>query len=60
MTQDNVKNLKKHLSNQISEANSVQSEWVYILKVEAEKCLELAEAEDIIMNMLKSQKAVQK
>lgn len=53
MTFDNVKNLKKHLRNQIKEADSVNSEWVYILKVEAEKCLELAEAEDSIMKTVK-------
>lgn len=49
---DNVKNLKKHLQRQIKEANKVNSEWVYILKIEAEKCLELAEAEDLILGDL--------
>lgn len=53
---DKIKNLKRHLSRQIKEANSVDSDWVYILKVEAEKCLELAEAEDVILDMLKSVK----
>ena len=42
---DGVKNLKRHLKRQIQEADSVNSDWVYILKVEAEKCLELAEGQ---------------
>ena len=46
---DRLKNTKKHLKQQIDEANKSQSEWVYILKSEAEKCLELAEAEDTII-----------
>lgn len=49
---DNLKNLKKHLQTQISKAKQLDSNWVYILKSEAEKCLELAEAEDTIMEML--------
>lgn len=52
MITDNVRNLKRHLKRQIAEADKVNSEWVYILKVEAEKCLELAEAEDVILDML--------
>lgn len=43
---DSIKNMKKHLSQQIKEANGQGSEWVYILKSEAEKCLELAETKD--------------
>ena len=42
---DGMKNLKRHLKRQIQEADSVNSDWVYILKVEAEKCLELAEGQ---------------
>ena len=53
---DKIKNLKKHLKRQIAEADHVDSDWVYILKVEAEKCLELAEAEDVILDMLKTVK----
>ena len=49
---DNVKNLKEHLKAQIKRAKKLDSKWVYILKEEAEKCLELAEAEDVIMEML--------
>ena len=52
MITDNIRNLKRHLKSQIDEANKVNSEWVYILKVEAEKCLELAEAEDTIIEIL--------
>lgn len=52
MITDNIRNLKRHLKSQIAEADKVNSEWVYILKVEAEKCLELAEAEDTIIEIL--------
>ena len=50
MKQDSIKNMKKHLTRQIAEANKAQSDWVYILISEAEKCLELAEAEDTILS----------
>ncbi len=53
---DRLKNLKKHLTTQIKEANRVNSEWVYILKVEAETCLQLAEAEETIVEMLAGSK----
>lgn len=49
---DKVRNLKRHLTTQIKEADSVNSNWVYILKSEAEKCLELAEAEEVILDIL--------
>jgi len=49
---DKLKNLKKHLKRQIAEADKVDSDWVYILRKEAETCLELAEAEDSIVEML--------
>lgn len=52
MTTDKLKNLKKHLKQQIKVSKQLDSDWVYILRKEAEKCLELAEAEDIIMDML--------
>ena len=51
---DHIKNLKKHLKTQISVASRLDSDWVYILKKDAEKCLELAEAEDVILDMLKN------
>ena len=47
--------LIKHLETQIAEANKVKSNWVYITLAQAEKCLELAEAEDVIMDMLNAQ-----
>ena len=47
--------LIKHLKTQIAEANRVKSNWVYITLAQAEKCLELAEAEDVIMDMLNAQ-----
>lgn len=53
---DRLKNLKKHLTTQIKEADRVNSEWVYILKVEAETCLQLAEAEETIVEMLAGNK----
>lgn len=52
---DRLKNLKRHLKSQIKEADKVNSEWVYILKVEAETCLQLAEAEETIMEILAEQ-----
>ena len=48
---DQLKNLKKHLKTQIRTANSMGSKWVYILTTEAEKCLELAEKEDLTVVM---------
>ena len=50
---DNLKNLKRHLKAQLATAKSLDSDWVYIRKKEAEKCLELAEAEEVILDMLK-------
>ena len=50
---DRLKNLKKHLEYQIKEADKVSSDWVYIRKKEAEECLQLAEAEDVIVEMLR-------
>ena len=46
---DRLKNLKKHLTAQLQTAKCMGSKWVYILTSEAEKCLELAEAEETIM-----------
>ena len=46
-----MNNLKKHLRTQIKRAKQLDSNWVYILKEDAEKCLELAEAEDVILEM---------
>jgi hypothetical protein len=45
---DQFKFLKRHLQTQIRAADRIGSKWVYILKEEAEKCLQLAEAEDTI------------
>lgn len=42
---DRMKNLKAHMTAQIKKAKQLDSKWVYILKEEAETCLELAEAE---------------
>lgn len=51
-----IDRLIKHLKTQLAVAKSLDSDWVYITKNEAEKCLELAEAEDVILDMLKEQK----
>lgn len=45
---DQFKFLKQHLQTQIRAADRIGSKWVYILKEEAEKCMQLAEAEDTI------------
>ena len=45
---DRLMHTKKHLNKQIDTANQMGSKWVYILLSEAEKCLELAEAEDTL------------
>lgn len=47
-----VEKLIKHLQAQIRAADHLGSDWVYITRKEAETCLELAEAEDVIMDML--------
>ena len=46
---DRLANTKKHLKTQIDTAKKMDSKWVYILVSEAEKCLELAEAEDTLL-----------
>jgi len=45
-----IEKLIKHLKTQLEVADSLQSDWVYITKNEAKKCLELAEAEDTIID----------
>ena len=47
---DRLKNTKKHLQTQIKTAKALDSNFVYILVSEAEKCLDLAEAEDTILS----------
>lgn len=49
---DRVKNLKRHLREQIRAAERIDSQFVYIRLSEAKQCLELAEAEDVITEML--------
>lgn len=44
-----IEKVIKHLKTQIAVADSIDSDFVYITKNEAKKCLELAEAEDIIL-----------
>lgn len=53
-----IDKLIRHLRSQIESADKVDSEFVYLTKREAEGCLELAEAQDVIQEMLKEQEAV--
>lgn len=55
-TIDRMKFLKQHLKAQIDYANKVDSNWCYILKTEAEKCLELAEAEETFIDIMNDRK----
>ncbi len=48
-----IDKLIRHLKRQIAEAEKVSSAFVYITIREAEACLELAEAEDVIMEQSK-------
>ena len=45
-----ITKLIRHLNTQIRSAEKVNSDWIYITLEEARKCLELAEAEDIILD----------
>jgi hypothetical protein len=44
-----IDKLIRHLESQIDTAERMDSDFVYITKREAEACLELAEAQDVIM-----------
>lgn len=48
-----IDKLIRHLRSQIKEAEKVGSEFVYLTKREAEGCLELAEAQDVIQEQYK-------
>jgi hypothetical protein len=48
-----IDKLIRHLRSQIKEADKIDSEFVYLTKREAEACLELAEAQDVIQEMFK-------
>ena len=46
-----IENLIKHLRTQLAVAKQLDdSQWVYITKNEAEKCLELAQAEETLLS----------
>ena len=47
-----IDKLIRHLRSQIDTAEQMRSEFVYLTKREAEGCLELAEAQDVIQEML--------
>ena len=46
-----IDKLIRHLRSQIDTAEQMRSEFVYLTKREAEGCLELAEAQDVIQEM---------
>lgn len=50
-----IDKLIRHLRSQIESADKVDSEFVYLTKREAEGCLELAEAQDVIQEMIAEQ-----
>lgn len=45
-----IEKLIKHLKTQLAVADSIDSEFVYITKNEAKKCLELALAEETLLS----------
>ena len=47
-----IDKLIRHLRSQIDTAEQMRSEFVYLTKREAEGCLELAEAQDVIQEIL--------
>lgn len=51
-----IDRLIKHLETQISEAEHIKSDWVYITLPQAKKCLELAQAEDVIIEILSTKR----
>lgn len=51
-----IDRLIKHLETQISEAEHIQSDCVYITLPQAKKCLELAQAEDVIIEILSTKR----
>ena len=47
-----IDKLIRHLKSQIKTANQLESHFVYLTVREAEGCLELAEAQDVIQEMI--------
>jgi hypothetical protein len=47
-----IDRLIKHLNTQIARADQLQSDWVYITKDQAKYCLQLAEAEDTLLDII--------
>lgn len=45
----------RHLRSQIETANKMNSEFIYITRREAEACLELAEAQEVIQETFAEQ-----
>jgi len=44
-----IEKLIKHLKTQLAVSDSLDSQFVYITRAEAEKCLELAEVEETLL-----------
>ena len=55
-----IDKLIRHLRSQIDTAERLQSEFVYITKREAEACLELAEAQEVIQETYQEIKEVKR
>ncbi len=55
-----IDKLIRHLKAQIDVAERLQSDFVYITKREAEACLELAEAQDVIQETYQEIKEVKR
>ena len=45
-----IEKLIKHLETQLAVAKSIDSEFVYITKAEAEKCLEMAKTKETLLS----------
>lgn len=53
-----IDKLIRHLRSQIETAEHLRSEFVYLTKREAEGCLELAEAQDVIQEMISEREGI--
>lgn len=55
---NNIEKTIDHLRSQINTAKRLDSKFVYITLEEAEHCLELAEAQDVINDILKERSEI--
>ena len=56
MKREDISRLIRRLETQIETAEKLSSNWIFLTTSDAELCLELAEAEDTIMEILNEQK----